>query len=93
MTQKNQMWRKYFLAVTLKLFSCNAKAFQLWRKKIRCDAKNIFSAVTERGVRLSVIHTNDHTQDERYDTIDLMKLAPDQVRISWTFYTRNLQCY
>ena len=35
--------------------------------------------MTQRGVHLSIIHTNDKTEDERYDTVDLMKLAPDQV--------------
>jgi hypothetical protein len=41
----------------------------------------LFSAVTQRGVKLSIIHTNDHSEDERYDTVDLIKLAPDQVRL------------
>ena len=46
-------------------------------------------AVTERGVKLSVIHTNDKTDDERYDTVDLMKMAPDQVRPMENFCSRR----
>ena len=38
-------------------------------------------AVTDRKVNLSIIHTANKTEDERYDTIDLLKLDPDLVSV------------
>ena len=38
-------------------------------------------AVKARQVKLSIIHTSNKTEEERYDTVDLLKLAPDLVSV------------
>ena len=38
---------------------------------------SLAKAVTDRKVHLSIIHTTNKTEDERYDTMDLLRLAPD----------------
>ena len=38
-------------------------------------------AVKGRKVSVSIIHTSNKTEDERYDTVDLLKMAPDLVSV------------
>lgn len=39
------------------------------------------SAVKQRKVRLSIIHTANKTDDDHYDTMDLARMAPDLVSV------------
>lgn len=42
---------------------------------------SLAQAVSKRKVKLSIIHTTNKTEDERYDTMDLLRLAPDLVGV------------
>ena len=61
----------------IKLSGSSPSGFGVSGPRIHHYAK----AVTERKVHLSIIHTANKTEDERYDTIDLLKLDPDLVSV------------
>ena len=53
---------------------------------------SLAKAVTDRKVHLSIIHTTNKTEDERYDTMDLLRLAPDLGNKLKTFDTKGIGC-
>ena len=43
--------------------------------------ETLSKAVKVRQVKLSIIHTSNKTEEERYATVDLLKLAPNLVSV------------
>ncbi len=40
-----------------------------------------FAAIKDRGLKVKIIHTSNHTDEEAYDTSDLKRLNPSIVEV------------